>query len=149
MDERRQLVVFALDGQRYGLYLSNVERVVAAVEITPLTKAPEIVLGIIDVHGQILPVLNLRKRLGLAEREIALADQLIVAHTGKRPVALAADRVMGLAELPAEEVVAAETILSGVQYVEGVARLSDGMILIHDLGKFLSLDEEAALAAAI
>ena len=76
-----RLVVFTLDDQRYGLPLSAVERVVPMVDITPLPKAPDIVLGVVDVQGRVIPVVNLRRRLRLPERDIALTDQLVIART--------------------------------------------------------------------
>ena len=144
-----QLVVFTLAKQRYGLPLSSVERAVRMVEITPLPKAPDIVLGVINVHGRLVPVVDVRRRFRLPEREISLTDQIIVATTRQRPVALVADTVEGVLACSQEQVVAAERILPAVEYVEGVVKLDDGMVLIHDLERFLSLDEETALDRAL
>lgn len=144
-----QLVVFTLDEQRYALYLSAVERVLRVVEVTPLPKAPEIVLGVINVQGDIVPVVNIRRRFCLPEREPNLNDHLILARTPKRRLALVADAATGFVERPREEVIAADTILPGIEYVEGVAKLADGLILIHDLDKFLSLDEGKRLGLAM
>lgn len=145
----REFVAFVLAGERYGLYLSAVDRVVRAVDITPLPQAPDIVLGVINVQGQVIPVINLRRRFGLLEREIAVADQLVIAHTARRSVALLADAVSGLLECSSEDIVEAQSILADTQYIEGVVKLDDGMTLIHNLDTFLSLDEEAALDQAI
>lgn len=144
-----QLVVFTLDEQRYALHLSTVERIVRVVEVTPLPRAPAIVFGVINVQGQIVPLVNIRKRLRLTERETNLSDEVIIAHTSTRTVALLADAVSGLVECSPEEVIAAEKILPGLEYVEGIAKLEDGMILIHDLDKFLSLEEEKTLEKAL
>jgi len=76
-----RLVVFTLDEQRYALRLSAVERIVRVVEVPPLPKAPEIVLGIVNVQGRVLPVVNIRRRFRLPEREAGLRDQLILALT--------------------------------------------------------------------
>lgn len=143
------LVRFSLDQQGYALHLSAVERVLPAAEVTSLPKAPEIVLGVLSVGGRIIPVVNIRRRFRLPERELDVRDQLILAHTGKRPVALVVDSVTGIAEVADEQVTAAGEILPGLEQVEGVARLEDGLILIHDLGKFLSLEEEQELGAAL
>ena len=140
-----QLVVFTLGEYRYGLQLSDVERVVRIVDITPLPKAPDIVLGVVDVQGQVIPVINLRRRFRLPEREIDLADHLIVARTARRPLALIVDAAIGVLECSDRDVEPAREVLPGLEYVEGVAKLEDGLILIHDLDKFLSLDEQAAL----
>lgn len=143
------LVVFTLEAQSYALPTAVVDRVARMVEITPMPQAPDIVLGVISVQGQIIPVLNLRKRFRLPEHNIGLSDQLIIAHTARRPVALAVDAVTGVAEYAAAAVTAAETILPGLAYVQGVAQLGDGLVLIHDLDTFLSLQEERALDEAM
>jgi len=144
-----QLVVFTLDENRYALYLSAVERVVRMVEITPLPKAPGIVLGVVNLQGRVIPVINMRRRFNLADREIELGDQLVIAHTPQRSVAFAADSVSSVIEYPKEKVVEAENILPGMEYVEGVVKLEDGMILIHDLDTFLSFEEAKMLDKAL
>jgi purine-binding chemotaxis protein CheW len=73
----QKLVIFTLDEQRYALHLAAVERVVRMVELTSLPKAPEIVLGVVNVRGRVVPVVNLRKRFGLAERGIRLSDHIL------------------------------------------------------------------------
>lgn len=142
-------VVFILEGQHYALHLSAVDRTVRMVHITPLIKAPDIVLGIVNIQGQVTPVINVRRRFGLPEREIALTDQLIVAHTARRPVALVADAVMDVVECSGQSMVTAESILPEAEYLEGVVKFKDGLILIHDLDTFLSLEEENSLDRAL
>jgi purine-binding chemotaxis protein CheW len=149
VNQSNQLVVFTLDEQRYALHLATVERVVRMVEITPLPKAPEIVPGAINVQGRIVPVVNFRRRFGLAEGEIRLSDHIILAHTLKRVVALVVDTVNGIIERSDHEVIAAEEILPGLDYLEGVTKLEGGLILIHDLDTFLSFEEEKELDAAL
>jgi len=78
LEVMKDIIIFSLDEPRYALPLSLVERVVRIVEITPLPKAPDIVMGVINMHGQILPVINVRRRFNLPEREIRLEDQLIM-----------------------------------------------------------------------
>lgn len=149
MGKSLQLVIFSLDEQSYALHLAAVKRVVRLVEITPLPKAPEIVLGVVNVQGEIIPVVNIRKRFGLSERDMSLADQLIIAGTSKRTVALVVNSVISIIEYPEQDLISAEKILSGIEYVEGVVKFEDGIILIHNLDKFLSLNEERALDEAI
>ncbi len=148
MEKSLVLVVFALDDQRYALKLDAVERVLPAVEITPLPKAPDIVLGIIDVAGRVMPVFNVRRRFGLPEREIELSDEIIVARA-TRPVALLVERVLQVVEYPAGRVIPAGQILPDLEYISGAVKLEDGLVLIHDLDTFLSLDEERALERAL
>ncbi|MEX0804170.1 MAG: chemotaxis protein CheW [Candidatus Binatia bacterium] len=144
-----QVVVFELDERRYGLRLSAVDRILRAVDVTPLLEAPEVVWGIIDVQGQIVPVLSLRERFGLPERPIGVSDQFVLARTRQRTVALVVDGVRGVFERAVAEVIGSDKILPDLKQIEGVIRLDDGMVLIHDLDRFLSLDEERAVAQAI
>jgi purine-binding chemotaxis protein CheW len=149
MNRLNRLVSFNLDDQKYALFLSAVIRIIRVVEITSLPKAPDIVLGVINMHGQIVPVLDIRKRFRLPQREIQLEHQLIVASTSKRTVALLVDFVSDVIEISEEKIIAGEHILPGMEYVEGVVKTEDGMILIHDLEQFLSLQEEKALYEAM
>jgi purine-binding chemotaxis protein CheW len=140
-----QLVVFNIGEQQYALPLTTVQRVVPMAEVTQLPKAPEVVLGVIDLQGSIIPVMSMRKRFGMREAEASLGDQLIVAEAGARTVAMVVNSVIGVVERTAEEVTMAQKILPGVQYVEGMTRLGDGILFIHDLDRFLSKKEEQQL----
>ncbi len=147
MMDPQQFFVLRLADRLYALHLSAVQRTVRTVEITPLPKAPDIVLGIINVQGEVIPVVDIRKRFRLPLREMRLSDQIIIARTSRRTVALLADEAGEILERP--EVVDAQRVVPGMEYVKGVVKLEDGMVLIHDLDTFLSLDEEAALDDAL
>ena len=155
MNEIDQIVIFKLNKQKYALHLSAVIRIVLAAEITLLPKAPEIVLGVINVQGEILPVVDIKKRFNLPERDILINDQLIIAKTSKRRVTLLVDEVIGLVDYDVKKIIKTDTILPHLQYVEGIAKIPDpkdashNLVLIHDLEKFLSFEEEKTLDAAI
>ena len=149
MNELIQLVVFCLDEQRYALPLAAVERTVRAVEVTPLPKAPDIVFGVIDVQGRVLPVLDLRRRFRLPQREIRPVDQFLIAHTVTRTVVLVIDVAEGVIGLPQSAVIPSTRIVPGLDQIKGVIRLDDGLVLIHDLERCLSLDEARALDEAM
>lgn len=119
------------------------------VAITPLPNAPDIILGVVNIQGRVIPVINMRRRFCLPEREISLTDQLIVAHTEHRHVALVADTVLDVIACTAQSLIAAEDIVPRIEYVDGVIKLTDGLIFIHDLNKFLSLEEEVSLDQAL
>lgn len=143
------LVIFTLGDQRYALPLPSADRVVRMVAITPLPNAPDIILGVVNIQGRVIPVINMRRRFCLPEREISLTDQLIVAHTERRHVALVADTVLDVIACTAQSLIAAEDIVPRIKYVDGVIKLTDGLIFIHDLNKFLSLEEEVSLDQAL
>jgi purine-binding chemotaxis protein CheW len=144
-----QYVVFTLDAQRYTLPLARVEKVVPAAYITPLPQAPAIILGVINVQGHIIPVVNLRKRFRLPERELELTDQFLVGKTQRRTVALVVDTVLSVTDFPEHEVMSGTQILPGLGSIAGVIKTTDDVLLIHDLDLCLSLDEEQALDEAL
>lgn len=144
-----QLVEFALDEQRYAIYLSAVSRVVRAVEWTPLPKMPAIVLGVVNVEGEVIPLVDIRKRFRLPERNVKPSDQFVIALTPRRMVALIADSVMRVVEIAEERIVKPEHVLPTMEYVGGIMKLDDGLVVIHDLDKFLSLEEEQAIQKAL
>ena len=149
MGDTVQLLLFRLDHQRYALPLATVEHVVQSVEVTPLPHAPTIVLGAINVHGQVLPVLNVRRRFLLSEREVVPTDWFLIAHTARRTVVLVVDQSDGLVERPRTEIIPSSQVAPGLDAFPGVVRLDDGLVLIHDLDQFLSLDEARTLDDAI
>ena len=101
MKEQDKLVVFSLDRKRFGIALSAVERIVHAVEITPLSGSQDRTLGVIDMQGHAVPVVNTRARLGLPLRAIGRSDRFIIAETSGKKVSLVVDEVIGLVETEA------------------------------------------------
>jgi purine-binding chemotaxis protein CheW len=97
----------------------------------------------------VLPVVDIRRRFRLPEKNLTPDDQLIVAHSSDRLVVLVVDNVTDVIEYSGPDITSANSIAPGMEYIEGVARLKDGMILIHNLARFLSLDEVVALDHAL
>ncbi len=140
------LVLFNLESQSYALHLDAVERVVHAVEVTVLPGSPHIVLGVINAEGSVVPVVNARRRFNLPERGIEPADMFIITRAGAhRLLALVADQVSGVIEVPASEVLSPDRIAGGLKHLDGVAGIAGGIVLIHDPGTFLTASEETAL----
>ena len=144
-----QFVQFTLDKSQYALPLPVVERVIRAVAITPLPKVPPIIAGIIDLGGTVIPVINIRERFGHPPRVMHLSDHLIVAVAGKRKVAIIVDETNGVVETRSEDCLPADTILPAMEYIDGVVKCTGGLLLIHDLDRLLSLDEQKEMDRAI
>lgn len=106
-------------------------------------------LGVLDLQGQVIPVINLRKRFRHPEQEIRTSDQFVIARANRLTVALVVDCAEGVLEDTGEAVTAPEDILAGMGYLEGVTRTEDGLVLIHDLASLLFPEEEELLARAL
>ena len=143
------IVVFTLDEPRYALPLSTVERVVRAMEFTTLPNSPEVILGVINAQGVVIPVINIRPLLKLPAREIDCDDRFIIVRTSKRLVALLVDDVVGTREIVDGMFVSAKKSLPFAENLLGVAKLDNEMVLIYDLENLLTLDEEENLSVAM
>ncbi len=143
------LVLFSLDGQRFALPYAQVERVVRAVEITQLPNAPSVTAGVVNVAGTLVCVLDLRQRFGMPGRALRWSDQFIIARTPARVVGLWVDTADIIVELPAERLLPREEVPAESEHIQGVVKLEDGLVLIHDLERCLSAGEEQALAQAL
>ncbi len=144
-----RLVLLTVDVQTYALHLEAVDRVLRMVEVTPLPGAPDAVEGVINIRGEVVPVVSIRRRLGLAERAAGAADSLVIARARTRRLAIIAESVLGVLERPADAVVSTGDIARGIQHIEGVLKTSDGLVLIHDLDRFFSAEEEQSLNLAL
>ncbi len=157
MNIHGDFVVFVLDEQLYAVRLAVVQRVVRAVEITRLPDGPPIAIGIINLQGQVVTVIDVRRRFRLPERELRLTDQFLVTRVPRRGTGAAEDRLLalvvdgvtGVVTIAERSVIESEMILPGLGYLEGIAKTERGIVLIHDLGTFLSLEEETSLASSL
>jgi purine-binding chemotaxis protein CheW len=148
-DHAVDVLVFELDGHRCGLPLGEVREVLRAARLLPLPSAPAVVEGVIDLRGEIMPVLDVRARFGLSRRPLDVSDHLVVARARERAVVLRVDRALELRQIPVEDVTDVRDVTPAAAHVAGVARLPDGLIVIHDLHAFLTEAESARLDAAM
>ena len=144
-----QLLVFALGSERFAVRAPLVAEVVRAVAVAALPDAPPVVEGAINHRGRIVAVVDVRRRLGLASPPLDPSQHFIVADAGPRRVALRVDSAMDLVAVTEDAIESAARATPGARYTEGIARLADGLIVIHDLERFLSLDEGREVDAAL
>jgi len=144
-----RIVLFTLDDQRYGVALADVERVVRVVAITPLPGGPPFILGVINVQGRVMPVLDLRQRFGLPERPLELSDHLLITRQNGRDLALLVDSAGEVRDCPAPLLTEAVELLPDLPFLAGVVKLPDGLILLQDLEALLTPNEAQAIQELI
>jgi len=149
MNATRYLLMFFVGERRLALPLDAVERVVRAVEVTPLPEAPATVVGLINVQGRLVPVLDLRPRFGLPPRAIEPDDHFVLARGAGRTVALWADAVAGVEACSESELVAADSVLPGSELIEGVFKRPDGLVLVCNPQQIVPLAERKRLEGAL
>jgi purine-binding chemotaxis protein CheW len=145
----REILLFEIQGERYGLLSADVRELIRAVAIVPLPKAPPIVEGLIDLRGKVVPVLDIRSRFRVPPKPLEPSDHFVVAFAGTGLVAIRVDRATELVRVKDRQIEEGKRIVAGAEYVAGVAKLPDGLVLIHDLRTFLSAAEVLALDEAL
>lgn len=139
------LLSFYLDEQLYALPLAQVRRALPAVAISPLPRGPAAVIGIVNVVGTAIPVVDLRARLQLPPREVRLEHRLLWVVVAGRDLLLPVDAVNDVLSLAPAEIVSADTMPEAPPLLKGVVCLPQGLLLIEDLAKVLSLQEQREL----
>jgi len=140
-----QLLVFAVGGQRYALELSRVQRVVRMVEITPFSGLPSIVAGVVNIEGDVVPVISLRRCCALPERRGELSDRLIFVTLERRKVALWVDDVVELQDRNETQWIPAEEVLNKLTYVEGIVKSGDELVILQNPEGYLSPEDHDIL----
>lgn len=142
--DEEQLVTFKIDSVEYGVKIANVQEINRMTEVTKIPRAPYCIEGIVNLRGNVIPALNLRKLFNLPEKSITDATRIIIIdHNGKR-TGIVVDSVSEVLRFEKTLIEAPpDTLSNGVDsdYVEGVGKLNDGkrMILILDISKILTL----------
>lgn len=148
-ESRQTLIVFTIAGQRYGVDLWIVKRVVRVVEITSVPGMPEKVLGIINFEGTLIPVISTRRLIHAPEREIELSDQLVILQSPGRMIALLVDSVEGATGYAGVDEIPMESVLPGAKVIKGILKDKEDLIFIQDFEKFLSPEENRTLDSVL
>lgn len=147
--EQLQLLCVDVAEHRCGLPLENVLEIHPAVQLAPLPDAPDVVLGLLNRRGRALPVIGLRRRLGLPTRSLLASDRLVVLQLPDREVALLVDAAVDILAVSATSVDEAVPRSAEALRSQGVAVLPDGLLVVLDVESFLSSTEAAELDGAL
>lgn len=127
-----QLLAFRLGEQEYALSISNVVQVVRMVAITPLPTASDELEGVINLHGKIIPVVDLRKRCGLPPQPHDLDTQLLIAQSNEQLAALAVDEVSEVLVLSSASIESIDAMSDDLKFLSAIGKVNDRLILILD-----------------
>lgn len=142
-------VIFKIDQQTFAVRLDDVHRIVRVVHITPMPEAPKVIEGVINVQGDVIPVVNMRTRFRMDERDLTLDDQILLIRSNQHILGLLVDEVVDIIESDSDQIVSQQTILPGAERIRGVMKKDEDMILIQDIETLLSADEEKKLEISL
>ena len=144
-----EVLICEVGEHRLAVRFPDVREVLRAVAITHLPGAPQAVDGLVDVRGEVMPVLNARTRFGVAVRPLTPDEHFVAVMAATRTMLLRVDRVVDVAVIDDAATRGLHDLVVGPRYVSGVAAIGDGLALLHDPLAFLSQAESAELDAAL
>ena len=145
--EEAQYVLFHLDRELYGVPIAQVQEIVARQRITTVPGAPDFVEGVTNLRGQVIPVINLAKRLDLPPDEDYAKHRIIVVELPSGKVGMDVHGVDEVASLPSNLIEPPGSLAMGISahYISGLARRDEGVIVLLDLEAVLSPEEIESL----
>ena len=145
-----QLVTFSIGEEEFGVDILKVQEIIRIMEITKVPKAPQFVEGVINLRGNVIPVIDLRKRFGLETREHDSQTRIIVIEINKMIVGFVVDSVSEVLRIPENTVEPPPPVVSGLEseYISGVGKLEDRLLIMLDLDRLLSSEEQEVLTQA-
>jgi purine-binding chemotaxis protein CheW len=141
-----QLVIFRLAKEEYGLPITKVQEINRLVPITKLPQTPSFMEGIINLRGRIIPIIDLRKRFGLAVSDYNEDNRIIIVEVKGQIVGIIVDAVNEVVRLPQTSIEPppAAFILDG-QYIHGVGKMEDRLLILLNIDSILTSQEEIIL----
>jgi len=146
-DPLMQWVTFYLGDEKYGINVMQVQEVLRYSEIAPVPGAPNYVLGIINLRGNVVTVIDTRNRFGLPSKETDDASRVVIIETENHIIGILVDSVAEVVELKASEIETAPNVGNedSSKYIQGVTSRENELLILVDLNKLLSEDEKAEL----
>lgn len=143
--EMAHLVCFRLGGEEYGVDIGGVQEINRMMPITRVPRAPAFMKGVINLRGQLIPIVDLRQRFGMAPVEPTKATRIVVVEIGHSRVGLIVDGVSEVLKIPIEHIEAAPNMMTDVQggYIRGVGKSGERLIVLLELGPIILSASEA------
>lgn len=152
--QERRLVHFSVNGRAYAIDIHRIQEIIFSREVTPLPMSPSFILGVIELRGQIIPVISLKGRLGLTAGKTdsrvpsnGNSSHILIVRIGGWTTGLMVDQVQEVVKIHHGAIHPPDQFFTGEEckYLEGIGRLNDQLILILDLDQLLSLEDLKSL----
>ncbi len=145
--ELLQLVTFSIGEEEFGVDILKVQEIIRTMEITKVPRAPAFVEGVINLRGKVIPIIDLRRRFGLQSRDHDKHTRIIVIEISNMIVGFVVDSVSEVLRIPANTVEPPPPVVAGLEseYISGVGKLEDRLLILLDLDRLLSGEERSML----
>lgn len=147
-EELLQLVSFKIGSEEFGIEILKVQEINRMHEITQIPNSPDYVVGVINLRGRIIPVVDLRVRLNLVAIEQDKNTRIIVVDLEGKTIGFIVDEVSEVLRIPSNIIEPPPAMIAGInsEYITAVGKLEDRLLILLDLDKIFSFEEKEALA---
>jgi len=146
-DELLQLVTFHIGDEEFGVDILNIQGINRMVEVTKVPNAPDYVEGIINLRGKVIPIIDLRKRLGMVEKEYDKNTRFIVVEMKDKVIGFIVDSVNEVLRINKGITEPPPPMVSGIDsdFITAVGKLEDRLLILLDIERILSSEEKKEL----
>ncbi len=148
IEEYLQYVTFKLKDEQYGVEVQKVQEIIRSLEVTAIPKSPDFMEGIVSLRGKVIPIINLRNKFGLPKVESDEENRVIVVEVGGTMVGLVVDSVSEILRLSSRDIEPPPYSARNLsdEYINGIGKVNDSLIILLDIDKVLSVLEREELA---
>jgi purine-binding chemotaxis protein CheW len=149
VEELLQLVSFTIGGEEFGVDILKVQEINRMLEVTRVPNAPEYVDGVINLRGKVIPIIDLRRRFSMERKEHDKNTRIVVVELRGKIIGFVVDAVSEVLRIPRSVTEPPPRIVSGVDaaFITAVGKLEDRLLILIDLDKVITLNEDRALGA--
>jgi purine-binding chemotaxis protein CheW len=144
-----QLVGFLIGNEEYGVDILKVQEINRITQITKVPNSPEFVEGVINLRGKVIPILDLRIRMGMEKKEHDSRTRIIVVEINQRTIGFIVDEVTEVLRIPMNVIEPPPQLVTGEksEFITGVGKLDDRLLILLDLDRIISLEESTLLSS--
>ena len=146
-EELDEMISFSIDEEDYAVNIQTVKEVIRIKEISRLPKTPSFVKGVINLRGDVIPIIDLRDKFGLEQREYTKMTRVIVAELDGRPVGMAVDSASQVIRISSSDIEPPPPLVGGLsgEYLRGIGKLGEKLIILLNIDRILTAEEKIEL----
>ncbi|AXI39820.1 MAG: chemotaxis protein CheW [Bacillaceae bacterium] len=143
----QKVIVFQLQDKEYGVFVQNVKSIEKVDHITRVPKTADYIKGVINLRGVVTPIIDLRKRLNMPEKEITDQTRVIIAVQNEMEVGLIVDSANDVVDISEDSIEPAPSVIEQVEteFIKGITKLDKRLIMLLDLEKVLSKENQRVI----
>ena len=148
--QTNQYVSFVLCGEEYGIPILCVQEIIRYDTLTKIPQSPEYVVGVLNLRGQVIPVVNLRMKFGLEDRELDKSTRIIVVEVQGRIMGMVVDEVSEVLQIELDNISPPPPMGTQLRtdYISGMAKIKDTLVILLEIDKILTTEESVILEQA-